>query len=210
MKQKLRTLKQLEKNWWWKRPENFPKLENIRLFGYELAARNYELMRRAPNALKFSQNYLELNREDKTTASIAWTKPNEFPYRQIFDPQKREIGWSNPHPHVQWNLRLSERTLKKAFWDYIIQQRKSQNLSEKYSAKGKKNRPPTWQYVELLDQQQNKIGNMGDSERGMASKAEQMAINLFDEFKRAEMKKNEIGKDWMMYQELDLSEMPEW
>jgi hypothetical protein len=210
MKQKLLTLKQLEKSWWWKRPENLPKLENIRLFGYELAARNYELMRRAPDAGQFSQNYLELSREDKTTASIAWANPNEFPYRQIFDSEKREVGWSNPHPHIQWNLRLSARILKKAFWDYITQQRKFQNLPEKYSAKGKKNRPPTWRYIELWDRQRTKTKNMGDSERGMASKAEQLATQLFDEFKRAEIRKNEIGKDWMVYQELDLSETREW
>jgi hypothetical protein len=210
MENKLLTIQELEKTWWWKRPENHPELERIILFGYELAARNYELMRRAPNGGEFSQNYLELSREDKTTTSVAWAKPNEFPMRQVFDPQKQEMGWTSVRPQLQWNLQLSDRILKKAFLDYVNQQRNAQAISFAHPLKGKKNRPPTWQYVELLDMQRNKIGNMGDSERGMASKAEQLTTQLFDEFKRAEVRKNEIGKGWMVYQEVDFSEVPEW
>jgi hypothetical protein len=59
----------------------------------------------------------------------------------------------------------------------------------------------------------NKVGGMDEIERGMASKAEQMAVLLFEEFKRAEIKKKERGKNWVVYDIFDefddFSEMPE-
>jgi hypothetical protein len=173
MKDRLLTLKELEENlWWWKRKEKRADLERIKLFGYELVARNYELMRRSPNAGEYQQNYLHLDRENKTATAMAWGNPNEFPNRQIFDLQKQEeIGWTSARPHLQWNLRLSDRALIKAFLEYIGQHRNVQKISGSSSLKGKPaNKPPSWLYIEFLDMRQNEISGMDDSQRGMASK----------------------------------------
>ncbi len=210
MDNKLLTLQELEETWWWRRDENRTELERMKLFGYVLAARNYELMRRSPGGGAFKQNYLKLNREDKTTTAIAWANPDDFPYRQIFDPLKPEAGWTNPHPPIQWNLRLSKRTLKNAFFDFIDQHRNLQKVFPGQPLKGKRNRPPTWDYIEFLDMKRNKIGNMGDSERGMASKAERLAVRYLDEFKHAQIKKDEIARNWVLHDLFDdFSETPD-
>ena len=65
MKSKLLTILELEeKVWWWKCKENLAELERLNLFGYELAARNYELMRRTANGSEYERTYLNLNRRD--------------------------------------------------------------------------------------------------------------------------------------------------
>ena len=203
-KNKLLTLKKLQKTWWWKREENRSEMERLKIHGYELAARNYELMRRSPNAGEYQQNYLRLDRENKTVASIAWVNPYEMPNRNVFDLQKQEeIGWTSARPHYQWNLRLSDRALTKAFLFYINQHRTVQKIASSNSPKGKKNRPPSWLYIEYLDMRQNGIGGMDDSQRGMASRAEEMAAQFLSEFKRAEIKKDEIAQKWFVYDESD-------
>ncbi|MGD0349415.1 MAG: hypothetical protein ABSB84_03765 [Verrucomicrobiota bacterium] len=206
MKDKLLTLKELEENlWWWKRKENRADLERIKLFGYELAARNYELMRRSPNAGEYQENYLHLGRENKTATAIAWGDPNEFPNRVVFDLQKQEeIGWTSARPHLQWNLQLSNRTLIKAFLEYITQHRNVQKISGSSSLKGKPaNKPPSWLYIEFLDMRQNEISGMDDSQRGMASKAEDMAAQFLSEFKIAMAKKDEMVKEMGFYEGYD-------
>jgi hypothetical protein len=207
MKTKLLTLRELEENvWWWKRDENRTELERIKLFGFEVSARNYELMRRSKDAGEYRQNYLDLDRENKTTTAVAWANPKMLPKRQVFDLRKQEeIGWTSAQPHFQWNLQLSNRVLKKAFQEYIDWQRKHQNISGEFSLKGKKgNRPDSWRYIEHLDMKRNKIKDMGDSERGMASKAEEMAAQYLSEFKIAIIEKSKIAKRWGFY---DFSEV---
>ena len=209
MKDNLLTLEELEETWWWRREENRKELERMKLFGYLLAARNYELMRRAPGGGEFNKKYLELNRVEKTTAAIAWINRDEIPYRQTFDLKRPVDGWTT-YPPLQWNLRLSERILKRAFWDYINQQRNAQKIALSHPLKGKRNRPPTWDYVECLDKKRNKMGNMNDVERGMASKAEQLAIRCLDEFKQAQVKYDEIATKSDFYNEFDdFSEEPD-
>lgn len=195
MKKKSLTLKELEEgSWWWKCKENRAEMERLKIYGFELAARNYELMRRCPNVSEFERTYLKLDRENKTTTIVAWANPNEFPYRQIFDLQKQEeIGWTSVRQHFQWNLRLSDRILTEAFLEYINLHRNVQKIPRNSSLKGKKNRPPSWLYVECLDRKRNKIGGY---DTGIASKAEKMAIQFLAEFKRAQVKRDEIAKKW--------------
>jgi hypothetical protein len=120
MKNNLLTFKELQESCWWNQEENRPKIQEVKIHGYELAARNYELMRRCPDAGVYQQNYLHLDRETKTVTSIAWANPNEIPNRNVFDVQKQEEpGWTSARPHYQWNLRLSNRALTKAFIFYI-------------------------------------------------------------------------------------------
>ena len=52
--------------------------------------------------------------------------------------KQEEIGWTSPRPHIQWNLRLSDRDLKKAFLEYVRQHRNVQNVPQNSSLKGKK------------------------------------------------------------------------
>jgi hypothetical protein len=202
MENKLLTLKELEETWWWRHEENREELKRMKLFGYVLAARNYELMRRAPGGGEFNKNYLELNRTEKTTTAIAWINRDELPYRQTFDLKNPEKGWTT-YPPLQWNLRLSDRILKKAFLDYINQHRNAQKIALSHPLRGKRNRPPTWDYVECLDKKRNKIWNMDDVERGMASKAEQLAIRCLEEFKLVQVKYDEIASKSDFYNEYD-------
>jgi hypothetical protein len=178
--------------WWWEHEANRAELERFKLHGYVLVARNYELMRRAPDASEFTQSYLDLDRENKTVASIAWADPTQFPNRQVFDPQKQEeIGWTSARPHLQWNLRLSDRVLKKAFLEYINQHRNAQNIPGCSTIKGKRNKPPSWIYIECLDMRRNKISGY---DTGLASKAEEMAARFLTEFETARDEKDEMVK----------------
>jgi hypothetical protein len=198
MKKKLLSQKELhEKLWWWKHEKNRAEMEWLKNHGLELAARNYELMRRSPDGGQFQQTYLNLDGGNKTTAAVAWTNPIEMPNRVVFDLQKsEEAGWTSARPHLQWNLRLSDRVLRKVFIEYINQHRFAQKVVTSNTPKGKKNRPPSWLYVEYLDMKRNKISDMDDSQRGMASKAEELAIQLFAEFNQAEIKKEKNENMW--------------
>ena len=92
----------------------------------------------------------------------------------------------------------------------LNQHRNAQKISLSQPLRGKKNRPPTWDYVECLDKKRNKIGNMDDVERGMASKAEQLAIRCLDEFKLAQIKYDEIASKSDFYLQFDdSSEVPD-
>lgn len=199
MKDKLLTVKELrEQLWWWKRNEHRAELERIKLLGYELAARNYELMRRSENAGEFQQNYLHLDRESKTATALAWGNPNELPNRQVFDLRtQEETGWTSVCPHLQWNLRLSKRALTAAFLEYINQQQKKQNVFSNSSLKGKPgNRPKSWLYIEYLDMRRN---NITGYDCGMASKAEKLAAQFLSEFKITMAKKDEMVKKLGFY-----------
>lgn len=203
MKKKLLTLNELKETvWWWEHKENDDEMERLKTFGYILAARNYELMRRSPRS-PFKQTYLKLDRETKTTVSMAWGNPNDFPYRQVFDLQKQEeIGWTSPRPHIQWNIQLSDRDLKKAFMDYISRHRNVQKITRNSSIKGKKNRPPSWKFIEHLDKKRNKIAGY---DYGVASKAETMAVQFLKEFKLAQIKSGEIAKTWGIFPDFGAS-----
>jgi hypothetical protein len=158
-------------------------------------------MRRTPTGNEYERTYLNLDRETKTTTAVAWAKPNDFPYRQVFDMQKQEeIGWTSAWPHIQWNLRLSERDLKKAFLIYINQHRNVQNVSGNSSLKGKKNRPPSWTYIQCLDMKRNKISGY---DTGVASKAEVMAVKFLEEFKQAIIVRDETAKKWGFIDDLE-------
>ncbi len=182
-----------------------PKWNALKFYGSELAARNYELMRRASGGGQFERTYLKLDRENKTATAVAWSNPSDFPNRQVFDLQKQEeIGWTSARPHLQWNLRLSDRALIEAFLEYINQHRNVQKISRNSSLRGQPaNKPPSWLYIECLDMRRNKISDMDDSQRGMASKAEEMAAQFLSEFKIALVKKAEIAKKWGFYDPFD-------
>lgn len=195
MKQKSLTLKELRKNWWWRRKE-------IRLHGapgvewpkVEEAARNYELMRRSSKGKQFTQTYLELDRERKTIVSKLWVNWEQWPYRFAANSsQYQEIGWTPfyENQRTQWNLRLPDKKLIDTFIREIRTSRGIQKIPIPRRNKGEKHRGVSWKLIEVLDRKQNGIGKFNHSERHTLSDARRRAEKYFVEYERALAKWNE-------------------
>lgn len=189
MKQKSLTLKDIGKNWWWKR-------KDIRRYGVKgvdwpvvkEAARNYELMRRSAMGAQFTQTYLELDREGKTMAHTLWVNWAQAPYRHVTDPkQYDEIGWTPiyENQHRQWNLRLAIKKLTDEFIREIKTLQKIQKIPIPRRNKGEKHRGVSWKYIEVLDRKLNGIGKFNDSQRHMLSVARRRAKKFCFQYKRA-------------------------
>jgi hypothetical protein len=192
MKRQLLTLKALKKSaWWWHR-------RDIYRFGVpgvrwdsetQEAARNYELVRRAPGAQKIcSKTYLELNWDERSFVHGLWCNWPPTVSRPISEPIKDEKGWSHPQHIMQWNLRLSDSELIKEFTKFIHNSRAAQHVRAKHPLKNRKMRGMSWRYLEYLDLTANGIRKLDDSERHMASEGRKKATKLFRQFKQA-MKK---------------------
>ena len=194
-RQKLRELR--TKIWWWRRGDirhafKCPLERNRFSFSFEGTAeeiaRNYELMRRSANGKMFKENYLELRRTERTIAYTIWGAAYEPPYRQIFNPNPKPelLGWTvSPH-RIEWNLFLDDKTLIKAFLEYINQYRNVQRISPPHPLKGKKFRGASWRQVEILDC--IKIGiltKLNPSQSSAASKGRRRAEKLFEDYDNA-------------------------
>lgn len=119
MKDKLSSLKEIRKNWWWNRKEiRRDGVSGVDWPMVEEAARNYELMRRSPRGKQFTQTYLELCREGKRIVHTLWVDNGKWAYRHVTNPsQFEEIGWTPVYEnqHRQWNLRLADVLLQREF-----------------------------------------------------------------------------------------------
>jgi hypothetical protein len=196
MKDKLLSLKEIRKNWWWKRKEI--RRDGVRGVDWPLveeSARNYELMRRSTKGKQFTQTYLELCREGKTIVSKLWVNWAQGAYRPVTNPsQFNEIGWTpvvSQYQHRQWNLRLADNLLIKEFIREIRLLREFQKIRLGHPLKGKKYRGVSWKLIEILDRKQNRIGEFNDSERHTLSDARRRAEKYFVEYERALAKWNE-------------------
>jgi hypothetical protein len=199
-REKLRELR--TKTWWWRRGEIRHAFKNpnektafgISFYGTaEEIARNYELMRRsAKGEMFFKENYLELRRTERTAAYTVWSAQFEPPYRQIFSPNPKPelLGWTvSPH-RIEWNLFLDDKTLIKAFLEYINQYRNVQKISPRHPLKGKKFRGVSWSQIEILDCMKNGIlKKLNASQSSAASKGRRRAERLFNDYNNA------IGED---------------
>jgi hypothetical protein len=191
MKNKSPTLKEIEKGWWWKREDIIQNgVSGVDWEVVKDAARNYELMRRAPEAiLPFSkQPYLELGGEMQMLVHQVWVKW-EHPCRYaIRTGQYEETGWTPVYEnqHTQWNLRLPDNVLAVEFIRQIRNFRGAQNIQIGHSLKGKKNRSASWNYIELLDRMACADKTpFTASERHMLSKARRLATKYAREFNQA-------------------------
>jgi hypothetical protein len=195
METKPLTLKELRKNWWWKRKEI--RRNGVRGVDWPLvkeAARNYELMRRSTNGKKFTKTYPELDRETKTLIAKLWVNWAQAPYRLVTDrSQHNEIGWTPfyEYQRIQWNLRLTEKKLIDVFIREIRLLQEIQKISKPRRNKGEKHRGVSWKLVEVLDRKQNGIGKLNGSERHTASVAQKQAEKYFVEYERALAKLHE-------------------
>jgi hypothetical protein len=191
MKRKPLALKELEKTWWWRREEIIQNgVPGVSWKVVKDAARNYELMRRAPDAiLPFSkQSYLDLSGGLQMLVHRLWVKWKD-PYRYVTRSRDfEEIGWTPIYAdhHMQWNLRLPDNVLALEFVSHIRNLRGAQNIQIGHSLKGKANRGGSWNYIELLDREKNADKTpFNGSERHMLTRARSMATKYAKEFNEA-------------------------
>ena len=184
------TLKHLKKQWWWKRKEirrHGP--ENVGWQDVEIAARNYELMRRAPNAKEFTKTYLELNRDERTFIHCLWCNWQANAYRFAMNPRQfDEVGWTPVYENqrTQWNLNAPDSALKEAFMREINVAREIQGIKAPKPLKGRKNRGVSWRYIEMLDRTNCGLAaSHSPSARKAASEGRKMAARFLRDFKRA-------------------------
>ena len=196
MKRRKITLAQLKQTWWWRKKslfnprKGFNALNGIKSpvnyfehWGFERAARNYELMRRATGA----ENYPPFL-EGGFRAAIArelWGKNPAQPSRAVAGndfPKHQARGWTRAETgdsHRQWNLNLSDGTLKRAFIEYIKQQRAVQKIRPPVTKQA--NQKISWKYVEILDRNLHGFGGMDASERHQCTTAKKLATRYFEE-----------------------------
>ncbi len=194
-RKKLRELR--TKIWWWRRGEIRQALKNPHKktgFGFSFdrktkeIARNYELMRRSSSGEMFKENYLEWPRTERTVAYTLWGAQFEPPFRQIFSPNPKPelLGWTvSPH-RIEWNLFLDDKTLTKAFLEYINQYRFAQKISPPHPLKGKKFRGVSWNYIEILDCIKfGIVTKPNPGQRSAASVARRLAKKFSDAYNEA-------------------------
>ncbi len=186
---KNKSVKQIERNWWWKQREILRNVKkSVDWPAVEEAARNYELMRRSPKGKHFTHAYWELSRGEKTVVHTLWTNGSQAACREaIRREQYNEKGWTPfyENEHRQWNLRLADNLLIKEFIKEIRILREIQKIRPQHPLKGKKFRGVSWQLIELLDLKQNGTGKFSDSQRHTLTDARRRAKKSFVEYKRA-------------------------
>lgn len=84
------TFKELKKSWWWRETKFRKAKKNFGVpgIGFDYSdesskriARNYELMRRAPEGKRFSKSYLDLSRDERTVAHCLWASLPKHEFR---------------------------------------------------------------------------------------------------------------------------------
>lgn len=219
MKKKFLKLKELKKSWWWRErdyrnPRKRFGCSEIPFHnpdrGIDRVAHNYELMRRCPEAKELNKTFLEIDRDTGSIIHVLWAQKLEFPYRMAIDQDSaNERGWTVPDPRLQWNLRLPPGTSSKQFLHYLKSFQAVQKIRPKRHLTGKRNRGVSWREIEILDRNQNHIGNLNESERHTASSALKKAFQLFGEFKRGVLKHNKRVKSLYDFDAIADSDSPD-
>jgi len=144
----------------------------------EEAARNYELMRRDPTATNsFPKGYFELNGNEKTFVHRLWYNWPQSPVKIVTDRELfAEIGWTTVYENqrTQWNLRMSDSILTKAFLHEIKVSRRIQKIRPRHALKGKNSRGVSWRYIEVIDEGKSGTERLNDSKRKAASDGAKM------------------------------------
>lgn len=142
----MKTVSQLEKNWWWRKCD-FEGLVHGRLWkeGFRWAAWHWELLRRSEGADSLPP-YHELNDWQAFELCNLFGK-TETPWIEISGANKSERGYSDPSI---WPLKLPINTLKKRFVNFILEQRQKYKVVQ-HSKAAETSKPPSWRLVEALD-----------------------------------------------------------
>jgi hypothetical protein len=179
VKQKLRTLEELEKTWWWRHKgtrHDEPGGTDWSLV--EESARNYELLRRSPSGKQFKKTFPQLIPDEKRIIFNLWRNWEKGTYRHVRDRKLfGEKGWTPiyENQHRQWNLRLEDKKLTDEFIREIRLLREIQKIPTPRRNKGEKRRGVSWKLVEMLDRKLNRIGSFDGSERHTLSDARKRA-----------------------------------
>jgi hypothetical protein len=185
------TLEFLGKNvWWW----NWERIRKDGVPGVlwdreaKQAAHHYELMRCFPKGKQhYRKTYLELNDEEQRIVHVLWCNWPESAWRFASEKQEfTEIGWTPvlPNPPVQWNLRLPNDVLTKAFMREIAMQRETQHIRPAYHRASKKSLEPNWKEIQILDRKENDTDKLSNTEWSIASKAMKKAETFYGQFRR--------------------------
>jgi len=182
--------KELQKSWWWRQKEiRRNGVNGVDWPAAEIAARNYELLRRSPAGKGFDKSYLQLSRDELMVIHALWVTPTKRPYRYAFNRKEyQEKGWTPifENQHRQWNLRLADKTLIVEFIREIRLLRKIQKIRPQHPLKGQKYRGVSWRYIEILDRMASAYKKpFSASDRHMASVARRDAIKYANQYKRA-------------------------
>jgi len=152
------------------------------------AIRNFELARRAPEALEqyAKTPFPRLSREPYNLVYTTWVKRRDvWRYAQRVS-DREEIGWSPAYEnqHVQWNLRLPDCVLIEEFKKQIHVFRGSRNIEVSHAMTCRNSRAAGWKYIELLDRSKCK-DNDEPLDHSMLSKAKKMAAKYAKELNQA-------------------------
>ena len=168
MKKEKTTLKYLENEVWWWLPgaKNYPtdrRYHGALAFNYELVRRVYrkECFVAFPR-LKYP--HIEI------IGGLCDAAPFEMPSRPAEPQLQTEAGWTH-EIHLQWNLKLPDLTLQKAFLDLIHREREFQGIPKPRQNVGNRNRGLSWRWLELMDISHFKIRLLSDAERSSLSDA---------------------------------------
>lgn len=167
--------------WWW-RPES-----KFHPFGLKTSlAYNYELLRRFLRKERLAPYYGLKIPHHLIVMDLSDDQMPPFVSREF---NNGEPGWTVPKPALQWNLNASRRALHAEFDHFIKQQRKLQNVPEPRPNAGKRRRPVSWLWPELMDLADFKIRKLDENERSKLSAARKVAekkaaifIQLLDEY----------------------------
>jgi hypothetical protein len=189
MNDKLLSLKDIEKSWWWNRKEILRELaRKVDWPLVEESARNYELMRRSSKGKQFAKTYLELIPDEKQIVHILWVNWGQAVRREaIRREQYDENGWTPFYEteHRQWNLRVADKKLIDEFIREIRLLREIQKIPAPRRNKGEKHRGVSWKLIEVLERKQSGIGKFNASQRHTLSDAKRRAEKYVAEYERA-------------------------
>ena len=179
--------KKLDKEWWW-RDERFRDdlvVKSIYCLGKDVdrGAWLYELARREANMMRLppfhklpeevALNWIKLFGPDRDF--VPKTHRSTGIWNHIAAP-----GWTRPAP-IEWNLNAPFHRLARDFKLFIEMEKWLQSISSKRGPKGKvarnkgrRNRPFSWAWPELIDRA-NAKEKLNDSERSSLSEARRTA-----------------------------------
>ncbi|MHC1764574.1 MAG: hypothetical protein AB9869_09730 [Verrucomicrobiia bacterium] len=150
---------------------------------WEFAAWHYELLRRH----EAFTDWPPFNELDPDGAQHAW-KGYFGDYSA--EPETARIyldetdGFSHDHhgwaqfPDVEWNLRAADNALSEQFIKFIHEERKAQKIVAAKGLTGRRNRPVSWLWPELLDRRDKARESLNRSEKELYSKAKRLSCTL--------------------------------
>jgi hypothetical protein len=193
----------IKRRWWWRHTSNFlvfnakkhttkeqwpiwpqlPKISRkqppiwppIWKDGAEWAAYSYELLRRAGQQPAKLPPFLNLSVKETDFLKRLFGKSNML-WTSSTAPRP---GYSDA---IHWNLSLSDGALRKAFLEWIAEQRQKHNVKTARGRVGQTSKSPSWLWPEMIDLNTNGLRNHPDFDSGILSRATRLAVTLANRF----------------------------